>query len=77
MYKRQDHTVRVRLIGHFEPIDGQSHWQGAIFGEIPDDVLKRPLATLTVDGRTAQARITERTPQGNYGVVGVGAPPFA
>ena len=72
-----DHTVRVRLIGHFEPIDGQYHWQGAIFGEIPDDVLKRPLATLTVDGRTAQARITERTPQGNYGVVGVGAPPFA
>jgi hypothetical protein len=40
-------------------------------------VLKRPLATLTVDGRTAQARITERTPQGVYGVVGVRSPPFA
>jgi hypothetical protein len=71
-----DHTVRVRLIGHLEPIDGQYHWQGAIFGEVPDDVLKRPLATLTVDGRTAQARVTERTPQGVYGVVGVGNPPF-
>jgi hypothetical protein len=71
-----DHTVRVRLIGHLEPIDGQYHWQGAIFGELPDDVLKRPLATLTVDGRTAQARVTERTPQGVYGVVGVGNPPF-
>ena len=72
-----DHTVRVRLIGHLEPIDGQYHWQGAVSGEIPDDVLKHPKATLTVDGRTAQARITERTPQGNYGVVGVGTPPFA
>ncbi|GAB7068441.1 diiron oxygenase [Mycobacterium hodleri] len=71
-----DHTVRVRLAGHLEPIDGQYHWQGAIFGDIPDDVLKHPKATLTVDGRTAQARITERTPQGNYGVVGVGTPPF-
>ncbi|KAA0096829.1 DUF4873 domain-containing protein [Mycolicibacterium sp. P1-18] len=72
-----DHTVRVRLLGHLEPIDGQYHWQGMIFGDLTDDVLKRPKATLTVEGRVAQARITERTPQGNYGVVGVGAPPFA
>lgn len=72
-----DHAVQVRLVGHLEPIDGQYHWQGAVFGETPDDVLKRPLVTLTVAGRTAQARITERTPQGNYGVVGVGTPPFA
>jgi hypothetical protein len=72
-----DHTVRVRLIGHLEPIDGQYHWQGAVFGEVPDDVLKHPKATLTVDGRTTQARVTERTPQGVYGIVGVGSPPFA
>ena len=72
-----DHTVRVRLLGHLEPIDGQYHWQGMIFGDLPDHVLKQPKTTLTVAGRVTQARITERTPQGNYGVVGVGAPPFA
>ena len=72
-----DHAVRVRLTGHLEPIDGQYHWQGTVFGALPDDVLKHPKATLTVDGRTAQARITERTPQGDYSVVGVGTPPFA
>jgi hypothetical protein len=72
-----DHTVRVRLMGHLEPIDGRYHWQGTVFGELTDDVLKHPKATLAVEGRVAQARITERTPQGNYGVVGVGAPPFA
>ncbi|MBJ7338765.1 diiron oxygenase [Mycolicibacterium sp.] len=71
-----DHSARVRLIGHLDPIDGRYHWQGTIFGTLPDDVLTRPKVTLTVNGRTAQARLTERTPQGLYGVVGVGAPPF-
>ena len=59
--------VRVRLTGHLDPIDGQYHWQGTVFGPLPDDVLKQPKAPLTVNGRTAQARITERTPQGSYG----------
>jgi hypothetical protein len=72
-----DHTSRVRLTGHLDPIDGQYHWQGTVFDALPDDVLKQPKVSLTVDGRTAQARITERTPQGIYGVTGVGTPPFA
>ena len=71
-----DHSARVRLIGHLDPIDGRYHWQGTVFGGLPDDVLKQPKAMLTANGRAVQARITERTPQGNYGVVGVGAPPF-
>lgn len=71
-----DHPVRVRLIGHVDPIDGRYHWQGTVFGALPDDVLKQPKATLTVNGRIVEARITERTPQGSYGVVGVGTPPF-
>jgi hypothetical protein len=71
-----DHAVRVRLTGHVDPIDGRYHWQGTVFGVLPDDVLKQPKATLTVNGRVLQARITERTPQGSYGVVGVGTPPF-
>lgn len=70
-----DYETRVRLIGHLDPIDGQYHWQGTVYGALPDDVLKQPRATLTIDGRS-QARITERTPQGVYGVVGVGTPPF-
>ena len=71
-----DYAVRVQLAGHLEPIDGQYHWQGMVFAALPDDVLKQPMATLTVDGRSAPARITERTPQGGYGVTGVGTPPF-
>ncbi len=71
-----DYSARVRLIGHLDPIDGRYHWQGTVFGALPDDVLKQPKATLAVDGRIVEARITERTPQGIYGVVGVGTPPF-
>jgi hypothetical protein len=72
-----DHTVRTRLIGHVDPVDGKYHWRGTIFDELGDDVLKRPEALLTINGRTAAARLTERSAQGGYSVVGVGAPPFA
>jgi hypothetical protein len=71
-----DYSTRVRLIGHLDPIDGLYHWQGTAFDTLPDDVLKQPKVSLTVGGRTVQARITERTPQGVYGVSGVGSPPF-
>jgi hypothetical protein len=71
-----DYAARVRLTGHLDPIDGQYHWQGTVFEGLPDDVLKRAKVTLSVNGRTAQARITERTPQGVYSVSGVGTPPF-
>ncbi|MBV8930277.1 MAG: diiron oxygenase [Mycobacteriaceae bacterium] len=68
--------VRVRLTGHVDPIDGKYHWQGTVFDALPD---ARPtgLVTLTVDGRTAQARITEQTPWGSYSIAGTGAPPFS
>ncbi len=71
-----EHGVRVRLTGHLEPIDGRYHWQGTVFDAPPDTKLPQPV-TLTVGGRTAEARIIERTPWGSYSVVGVGAPPFA
>jgi hypothetical protein len=71
-----DYAARVRLAGHLDPIDGRYHWQGTVFESLPDDVLKQPTVTLTVNGRTAPARITERTPQGCYAVTGVGTPPF-
>ena len=69
--------VRVRLTGHFDPLDGQYHWQGTILEQLPGaDKLPQP-ATVTIGNRSAAARITERTSQGGYSVVGVGAPPFA
>jgi hypothetical protein len=72
-----DHEVRVRLAGHLDPIDGRYHWRGTVFETVPDDVLKQPRVTLTIGGRTAAARITEKTPWGTYSVTGEGAPPFA
>jgi hypothetical protein len=72
-----DHAVRVRLSGRLDPIDGKYHWRGTVFGALPDDVLKRPEALLTANGRTSAARLTELTPQGGYSVTGVGSPPFA
>jgi Domain of unknown function (DUF4873) len=70
---RQD--ARVRLAGYFDPIDGRYHWQGTLYGGLPDGKLPHSV-TLTVGDRVAEARITERTPWGTYSVAGVGAPPF-
>jgi cation diffusion facilitator CzcD-associated flavoprotein CzcO len=70
------HGARVRLTGHIDPIDGRYHWQGTVFGDLPGAKLPQQ-ATLAVGERTADARITERTPWGTYSVIGVGTPPFA
>lgn len=72
------HAVRVRLSGHLDPIDGRYHWRGLILDALPEGALPRSGAvTVTIGGRTAPGRITERTPWGSHGVAGVGAPPFA
>jgi Domain of unknown function (DUF4873) len=67
--------VRVRLTGHIDPIDGQYHWQGTIFGQLPAPLPKT--VTVAVGERSAPARITEQTSQGTHSIAGVGAPPFA
>ena len=73
-----EHSVRVRLAGHLDPIDGQYHWQGTVFSSVPDETLKQArTATLTVGARSAPARIVEQTPWGTHTVAGVGAPPYA
>jgi hypothetical protein len=69
--------VRVRLIGHIDPIDGQYHWQGTVFDPLPPDVIRARTVTLAVGEHNAPARITEETPQGTHSIAGVGAPPFA
>jgi hypothetical protein len=69
--------VRVRLTGHIDPIDGQYHWQGTIFGPLPEDFTRNRTMTVAVGERSATARIAEQTPQGTHSIAGVGAPPFA
>jgi hypothetical protein len=73
-----ERQVRVRLSGRLDPIDGRYHWQGTVFDELPDEALtqSRPV-TVMIGERSAEARITERTPQNRFSVVGVGAPPYA
>lgn len=73
-----ERRVRVRLSGRLDPIDGRYHWQGTVFDAVLDDVLTQPRpVTLTIDERSAECRITERTPQDRFSVVGVGAPPYS
>lgn len=69
--------VEVQLAGHVDPVDGQYHWQGTVFGLIPDAFSKARSLTVTVGERSATARITERTPQGGHSIAGAGEPPFA
>ena len=67
-------TVRVRLTGHLEPIDGRYHWQGTVFdapAETPSGAV-----TVVIDGTTVTGRCMERTQQGGYQIAGAGAPPF-
>jgi cation diffusion facilitator CzcD-associated flavoprotein CzcO len=72
-----DRQVRVRLTGHIDPIDGQYHWQGTVFDQLPADLIaKSRRVGLSVEDRSASARITEATPQGTHSIAGVGAPPF-
>jgi hypothetical protein len=73
-----ERRVRVRLSGRLDPVDGRYHWQGTVFDELSAEVLtgSKPV-TLTIGDRSAQCRVTERTPQGRYSVVGVGTPPYA
>jgi Domain of unknown function (DUF4873) len=73
----EERTVRVRLAGHVDPIDGRYHWQGTVFEALSDGAKLPQHVTVSVGGGNAEARITERTPQGGYSVAGVGAPPFA
>ncbi len=74
----EERQVRVRLSGRLDPIDGRYHWQGTVFDALSDEVLTGPKpVTVTIGDRSAECRITERTPQGRYSVAGVGTPPYA
>jgi hypothetical protein len=73
-----DILTRVRLTGHLDAIDGRYHWQGTVFEALPDAARGRSAGvTLTIEDRTAAARIVEQTPWGTHMIAGVGDPPFA
>lgn len=72
-----EHTVRVRLTGHLDPIDGRFHWRGMVFELASDAAPRLPQPVdVSIGARTAQAQLTEVTPWGTYSVAGVGAPPY-
>jgi hypothetical protein len=71
-----ERTVRVRLYGHLDPIDGRYHWQGTVFDTLPGCTKLPQPVMLSAGANSAEARITERPPQGGYSVAGVGSPPF-
>lgn len=69
---------RVRLVGHLDAVDGRYHWQGMVFAALPESARARAAGvTLTIEDRTASARLVEQTPWGTHTIAGVGAPPFA
>ncbi len=49
-----ERTVRVRLAGHVDPIDGRYHWQGTVFDELPGGV-KLPQQITRVGRRQPRA----------------------
>ena len=73
----RDHHSRVRLSGHFDPIDGQYHWQGMLFADLPGAGTTGSAVDIRIGEHVAPARISERTPWGTLSVVGApGRPPF-
>lgn len=73
----EQHPTRVRLVGHFDPIDGHYHWQGTLYADLPGDGITGSPVQLRVGAHTAAGRISERTPWGTLSVVGAaGYPPF-
>ena len=73
-----DFPARVRLTGHLDPIDGQYHWQGTLYADIPGQRVTGSRVTIRIGTHSAGARISEQTPWGTLAVIGAaGYPPFA
>ena len=73
----RDVAGRVRLIGHLDAVDGRYHWQGTVFGALPEGARSRAAAArLTIADRTVPARVVEKTPWGTHMIAGSGDPPF-
>ena len=76
---RSRFDVRVRLRGHFQPIDGRYHWYGRIDAhEGLDELLGagRASGVLTTAEGSAPCELSEPDPSHRYRVTGISTPPF-
>ncbi|MGH3523601.1 MAG: DUF4873 domain-containing protein [Mycobacterium sp.] len=77
IYDGQEYQTRVRLAGHFDPIDGQYHWQGMLYADLLGEKVIGSQVSVRIGEHTATARISEQTPWGTLSVAGAaGYPPF-
>ena len=69
--------VRVRLRGHFQPIDGRFHWWGRLAAD-PALAVHRPGSTVTLltPYGAAEGTLADLDPWGRYRISGTGQPPF-
>lgn len=73
----EHYPTRVRLAGHFDPIDGQYHWQGMFFTDLPGAGVTGSKVSIRIGEHTAEGRVAERTPWGTLTVMGAaGYPPY-
>lgn len=73
----EDYPTRVQLAGNFDPIDGQYHWQGMFFTDLPGANATGSKVSIRIGEHTADGRVAERTPWGTLTVIGAaGYPPF-
>lgn len=73
----REYASRVRLTGHFDPIDGRYHWQGMLYAELPGERVTGSTVSIRIGAHTAEARISDQTPWGTLSVRGAaGYPPF-
>ncbi len=75
-----DFPVTVRLLGHFQPLDGWYHWYGRVAA---DDALHAALGgsrasvhVVTPEG-SADGEIADVDPWGRYRLTGTSTPPYA
>src|SRR5262249_59756135 len=76
---RSRFDVRVRLRGHFQPIDGRYHWYGRVSAhEGLDAVLAsgKAAGVLTTAEGSASCGLSEPDPSRRYRVTGMSTPPL-
>lgn len=72
-------VARIRVQGYFDPLDGQYHWAGIVFGEQARALKDARVSAVEVAVDSAEpvpARLAEVTPWGTVRITGVGAPPY-
>ena len=72
-------VARIRVQGYFDPLDGQYHWAGIVFGEQARALKDAKVSAVEVAVDSAEpvpARFAEVTPWGTVRITGTGTPPY-